>query len=386
LIAVVAAIAVVAVVTFRYRSVVARRPPVVAGLGWQGSRSAGGMHDDRTRADGPDTNSDTAAAAAPLREGVILGTVPAHDGAGLSYARVDLGVETGRVLVFLHGIGSYGGLYYHMAEPLRGAVDTVYFPDMRGHGRSTGERGDLKGRACVIRDIRSIMDAVHEAHPDSAVILGGESMGGLLSLGFAADQPDSIDALVLAAPALKLNTRRLRTRDSIKRGLEGLRPSARSEGPREPSGIPVTGAMPNEVPRDPAFLLATEGDPLVLKSVSIKYLLVLATFIWNWGGRYPRRLAEALGTLADGEGTLPEPGPLSERAGGPLPVLILQGGADIVLDPAGARRLNDLIPQAEYAEFDESWHNLFWDPESPRVLARMAEWLRGLGRHGASPE
>ena len=47
--------------------------------------------------------------------------------------------------------------------------------------------------------------------------------------------------------------------------------------------------------------------------------------------------------------------------------------------PAGARRLNDLIPQAEYAEFEDSWHNLFWDPESPRVLARMAEWLGRIG-------
>ena len=56
---------------------------------------------------------------------VVLGSVLAHDGTPLSCARVDLGDDTGRVLVFLHGIGSYGGLYYHMAEPLRGAVDTV---------------------------------------------------------------------------------------------------------------------------------------------------------------------------------------------------------------------------------------------------------------------
>ena len=341
------------------------------------------MSDERIRAEESATNSDTAESAALLRDGVVLGTVPTHDGKELSFARVDLGEDTGRVLVFIHGIGSYGGLYYHMAEPLRGAVDSVYFPDMRGHGRSNGQRGDLVGRSSVIRDIRSIVDAVHAAHPGSDLILGGESMGGLMSLGFAADQPDSIDALVLAAPALKLNTRRLRSRDAIKRGIEGLRPSAKDAG-KERSGIPVTGSMPDEEPRDPAFVLATEGDPLVMKSVSIKYLLVLATFIWNWGGRYPRRLASALTGDPDGsDGRLPKPGPLSGRKGGPLPVLILQGGADVVLDPAGARRLNELIPQAEYAEFDESWHNLFWDPESPRVLARMAEWLKGL-RHGGA--
>ena len=265
-----------------------------------------------------------------------------------------------------------------MAEPLRGAVDAVYFPDLRGHGRSHGVRGDLIGRRSLIRDIRSIVDKVRAEHPGADVVLGGESMGGLLSLGFAADQPEAIDALVLAAPALKLNTRRLRSRDSIRRGIEGLRPSAKDSGGR--SGIPVTGSMHDEVPRDPAFAVTTEADPLVLKSVSLKYLLVLATFIWNWGGRYPRRLAAALGGGPDAEAGLPTLGPLPGRRGGPLPVLILQGGADEVLDPAGARRLNDLIPQAEYVEFDESWHNLFWDPESPRILARMAEWLKRLSR------
>jgi len=342
------------------------------------------MTDDHSGGNVVDTDTDTPDAAAPIGEGVVLGRMTSHDGAELSYARVDLGDDTGRILIFLHGIGSHGGLYYHMAEPLRDAVDAVYFPDLRGHGRSHGARGHLIGRRSLIRDIRSIVDEIRAEHPGAYVVLGGESMGGLLSLGFAADQPDAIDALVLAAPALKLNTRRLRSRDSMRRGMEGLRPSARGTGER--SGIPVTGSMPDEVPRDPAFAVATQADPLVLKSVSLRYLLVLAAFIWNWAGRYPRRLAAALGGVeADPEAGLPALGPLPGRKGGPLPVLILQGGADVVLDPAGARRLNDLIPQAEYVEFDESWHNLFWDPESPRILARMAEWLKQLGREHEGP-
>ena len=315
------------------------------------------------------------APACSLPEGIEFGLITAKDGTDLSFGRVCVGEDTGRVLVFLHGIGSYGGLYYHMADPLRGAVDAVYFPDLRGHGRSNGRRGELIGRRSVLSDIATIVEAVRAENPACDVVLGGESMGGLLSLGYAAEHPDSIDALILAAPALKLNTKRLRTRDSIRRGIEGLRPG---RGGEKLSGIPVTGTMPDEEPRDWTFVEVTAADPLILKSVSIKYLLVLATFIWNWGGRYPRRLAAALGGDPDAQ-TLPALGPLSGRHGGPLPVLILQGGADAVIDPSGARRLNDLIPQAEYSEFEESWHNLFWDPESPRVLARMADWLVNLG-------
>jgi alpha-beta hydrolase superfamily lysophospholipase len=335
------------------------------------------MSDDRPGPSETRTSIHSSTDAAPVAEGVVLVRFESHDGVELSYARTDLGDDTGRVLVFLHGIGSHGGLYYHMAEPLRGAVDSVYFPDLRGHGLSHGSRGLLVGRRSMLRDIGAIVQEVRAEHPAADVVLGGESMGGLLALGFAADQPGSIDALVLAAPALKLNTRRFRSRDSLRRGAQGLWPAARDKS--APAGIPVTGSLGDEIPRDPALIARNEDDPLVLKSVSLRYLLVLATFIWNWAGRYPHRLAVALGGSPEPDPGLPDLGPLPGRKGGLLPVLILQGGADVVLDPAGARRLNDLVPQAEYAEFGESWHNLFWDPESPRVLARMAEWLRRLG-------
>jgi alpha-beta hydrolase superfamily lysophospholipase len=303
--------------------------------------------------------------------GSWLGT----DGVALAYARVDLPGDTGRVLVFMHGIGGYGGMYYHMAEGLAGAVDAVYFPDVRGHGRSGGPRGDLVSRAQVLDDMAGVIAHVHEEHPDHAIVLAGESMGGLFALAYAAKAPDSVDGLVLAAPALKLQTRRLRTRESIQRGWEGLMGAGQAGSF---GGIPVTGGLPDEEPRDASFVRLTTTDPLILQSVSIKYLLVLWGFIWNWQGRYPSRLKDLspsrIGYVSRA-GIRSLAGGISKRDEGPLPVLVLQGGADAVMDRRAARRMADSVPGGVYVEFPNAWHNLFSDPDSGEVLAVMREWL-----------
>jgi acylglycerol lipase len=300
------------------------------------------------------------------------------DGVALAYARVDLPGDTGRVLVFMHGIGAYGGLYYHLAEGLTGAVDAVYFPDVRGHGRSGGKRGDLVSRGQVLQDVSSVIASVHDEHPGHSIVLAGESMGGLFALAYAATVPDSIDGLVLAAPALKLQTSRLRTRDSIRRGWEGLMGGGRGGSFGE---IPVTGGTSDVKPRDAAFVELTTTDPLMLQSVSIKYLLVLWAFIWNWQGRYPRRLHDLAPSQVEyvsRVGIRSLAGDISKRDEGPLPVLVLQGGADAVVDRRAARRMAESVPGGVYVEFPDAWHNLFSDPDSDEVLGVMRTWLEAV--------
>ncbi len=304
-----------------------------------------------------------------------FGTWLGDDGTKLAYARVDLPVKCGRVMVFLHGIGSYGALYYHVAEGLTGSLDAVYFPDMRGHGHSGGARGDLVSRHQVLSDIAHIIKAVQEQHPEDTVVLAGESMGGLFALAYAAEAPDSVDALLLAAPAIKLNTRRLRTRDSMRRGWEALIGQDRSATRGE---IPITGGLPDEEARDPRFVELTLNDPLVLQSVSVKYLLTLLGFLFNWSTRYPSRLTRITPVSAERvarSGIRQIAGGLAKRREGPMPMLVLHGGADVVIDKAATRRLADAVPGAVYVEFPHAWHNLFSDPATDEVLAVIRVWL-----------
>ena len=311
----------------------------------------------RTPQDGPDR-------AAPAHRGTFEG----RDGAELAYARFDVGSGRSRVLVFLHGIGSHGAMYYHMASALGQAVDSVYFPDLRGHGVTRGPRGDLVSPLHVLGDIGAVVSAVRAEHPTDEIVLGGESMGGLFALAYGARRPNTIDALVLAAPALMLNTRRLHSPDALRRGWDGL--FGDQVGP---PGIPVTGALEGDDERCPGFADMCLRDPLALQSVSLKYLLIVGAILWNWEARYPRRLVRA---IARGRGSGAHLAAVSTG----LPVLIVQGGADAVMDPRGARRLHRLLPQAEFVEFPEAWHNLFWDPRSADVLTCMSDWMAGGGR------
>ncbi len=60
-----------------------------------------------------------------------------------------------------------------------------------------------------------------------------------------------------------------------------------------------------------------------------------------------------------------------------LPILILQGGADWIVDPAGARMLYDLVSSAdkEIKIYDGLYHEVYNEPEHPQVLRDVERWI-----------
>jgi len=60
-----------------------------------------------------------------------------------------------------------------------------------------------------------------------------------------------------------------------------------------------------------------------------------------------------------------------------LPLLIVQGGADRLVDPAGATMLFDKIGSAdkEIKVYDDFYHEVFNEPEHERVLGDVEAWL-----------
>jgi len=270
------------------------------------------------------------------------GSVPGHDHARIAYVRWILpGPASGLVLVFLHGIGSYGEPYGHMVEGLRGSVDAVYMPDMRGHGRSSGARGDLTSRRAVIHDIGAVVDAARRDNPGARIVLGGESMGALFALGFADAHGGELAGLVLTSPALALNWRSVLHSSTIADSL--------GHSDVLTAGVRVQGGVGGETPRDPRFYERVRTDPLMLQRIGLRYLAIIQSFRWDWFARY--------------------------RATIRLPVLILQGDDDRLVDVRAVRVLNALLHRSRMREFPDAWHNLFWDPETPAAVAAMAEWF-----------
>lgn len=90
-------------------------------------------------------------------------------------------------LVFFHGGGAHAGAGYQLlSHGLAESFDiAVYMPDLRGHGKSGGDRGDAPSREQVWNDIDTVLDyALDPLDTESSLFIGGHSSGGGLVLNY----------------------------------------------------------------------------------------------------------------------------------------------------------------------------------------------------------
>src|SRR5687768_2513018 len=123
-----------------------------------------------------------------LRESTAAGDA----GAGLSHSSSGLvllhvlelaayGEPRGAVTI-VHDAGEHGGRYLALARALAGAGWAIALPDLRGHGRSEGERGHCAGINEVVRDLGDVQDHLAYRQPDAPKVLVGQGLGALWCL------------------------------------------------------------------------------------------------------------------------------------------------------------------------------------------------------------
>lgn len=128
--------------------------------------------------------------------------VPMRDGRQL-FLRV-YESDSPDTLLLLHGSGSESRYLSRLAAWLSThGVFRVVTPDLRGHGRNEGPRGDIEYLGQLEDDIEDLMRWLEKTGRGGHVVLGGHSSGGGLALRYAANhavvQPQ---ALLLLAPYL----------------------------------------------------------------------------------------------------------------------------------------------------------------------------------------
>lgn len=102
----------------------------------------------------------------------------------------------GPALVLLHGLGASSFSWRHNRAALSRHF-RVITPDLPGHGKSPAPPdGDYRVET-LLRGVRDFLDW----HKLKSVVLGGNSLGGGLSLLLAGKCPERVRALVLLAPA-----------------------------------------------------------------------------------------------------------------------------------------------------------------------------------------
>lgn len=107
-------------------------------------------------------------------------------------------------VLITHGLGEHSARYGHVIEHLLTHGYEVVTYDIRGHGRSTGRRGDAPSFQAFLDDLSTVVRWVEQRRPAPRLFLYGHSMGGLITLSFAAHAHPPVAGIIAASSWLRL--------------------------------------------------------------------------------------------------------------------------------------------------------------------------------------
>jgi len=252
------------------------------------------------------------------------------------------------LIVLIHGLAEHSGRYAGTAEHFAQHGWAIFACDLRGHGLSSD--GHKPGRVHVdgfddyARDVDTILGLARERYADIPCVILGHSMGGLISLQYAIRHPDVLDGAVISSPGLGVHP------DARPPGLLNLAVQILSR--LRPRLLFSSDMDTNAVSRDPAVVKAYIDDPLVSEKVS---------------ARWYTSITAAMADIQDRATELQ------------IPTLLMQSGADTLVDPEITRRWAARAPaeNMEFVMWEGLHHEMFNEPEKDQVRARVIDWLQG---------
>ena len=227
-----------------------------------------------------------------------------------------------------------------MAQALNRQGIVVYGFDLRGHGRSEGDRIWVGRFDRYIADLGIYLDRIGQRHPNTPLFVFGHSMGGAIAGLFALRRPDAMAGLLLSAPALVVPNERF---SFIRR----LAPVGSVLFPR----LRLAKLGGSMMSRDPEVVAQFQSDPFVFH------------------GRIPTRTGHEI--LEAGKRLLGQAESLT------VPFLILHGTGDIVTSHEGSREFCVRTGADDDALklYEGVYHDLPREPEKEQIFADIAEWL-----------
>jgi len=110
------------------------------------------------------------------------------------------------IVVLTHGYAEHCGRYHEVAHVIVNAGWAALSYDVRGHGKSPGQRGYIDRFATYLGDFAEILAAARQQFGASTpMVLLGHSHGGLITLRALADgRPPGVAAAIVSSPFLAL--------------------------------------------------------------------------------------------------------------------------------------------------------------------------------------
>ncbi|QEH33991.1 Alpha/beta hydrolase family protein [Aquisphaera giovannonii] len=246
-------------------------------------------------------------------------------------------------VVILHGVQSHSGWYGSLGRALSAAGYQASFPDRRGSGPNSQDRGHAPSAGRLVADLAEWVRIIRSEGPGLPVTMGGISWGGKLALILTARHPELVDGLALICPGLL-------PRIGVSFGEKARIALALFTDRRKTFPIPLSDpALFTGNPEAQAYIAA---DPLGLREGTAG-LMATSFFIDRMVSRAPGKVRQ--------------------------PSLLMIAGRDRIVDNARTLRYFDRLATSDRTviEYPEAHHTLEFEPDPSRYAGDLIAWIRG---------
>ena len=237
--------------------------------------------------------------------------------------------DEGTPIVLIHGFGLNREIWKKMAESFL-IPHRVILPDVRGHGESDAPEGAYPMRL-LAEDILSLLDFLKI---DNAAICG-HSMGGYITLAFAAKYPDRLSGLGLITTRAEA--------DSVKNRADRYQ-------------------MVDKVKQDGSIVLAESLAPKLTKDEKIReksYDMLIKT--------------DPVGIIGVLQGMAERPDRRDFLSKIRVPSLVIAGDQDQIIEVEDARKMSQSIPKSRFHLVPGAGHMPML--EEPKLTSEGLSWL-----------
>jgi acylglycerol lipase len=245
------------------------------------------------------------------------------------------------VVQIVHGIGEHSGRYMNVVNELVPLGYAIYAEDLRGHGKSEGERTYIDSFNQFVEDEKLLFDIIKEKHPNLPIFLLGHSMGMQVAALMIKKYGDIYKGIVLSGAGTSAGGEASGFIKFMAKILSKIAPHLKFS----------SGIDPKTLSHDSEVVYAYENDPL------INFEKISARLGYEILKHY--NIAEDL---------------VSEIK---LPLLLQCGGDDQLV--LGAEEVKDFFTMEDKTVkiYDGLYHEVYNEVEKDRkkVLKDLSDWL-----------
>ena len=249
--------------------------------------------------------------------------------------------ETPHAFVIVHGFGEHSGRYANLIETLGDLPLSVFLFDLRGHGRSDGDRVYIDSFDDLIKDVSHFRAFLESRKPGryQNFILYGQSFGGLIASASVLENQKAWRALILLAPFFRLPF-----------GHWVLSFSTHCLNWIIPKQVLANPIKPVYLMHDLEELRQYKSDSFVQRRISIR----LAHEMFRGGSSIEVRAHEIM-----------------------LPLLVMAAGDDRIVSTPRAKRFFEKVSssQKELHVFDGYYHELFHEIGREKPLQILKDFV-----------